>query len=479
MNVITGREPKSLFAFFEAISAIPRMSYREAAIADYLETFARERGLQCYRDASHNVLITMPASEGYEDRAPILLQAHTDMVCEKNGDVEHDFLNDPLKLYVDGEWLRAKGTTLGADDGIGVAIMLAVLDGAMEKHPPIECLFTSAEEVGLDGAKSFDYSLIQARKMVNLDSESLGVITAGCAGGLRSEISLPVVPVPLEGYALRVSIKGLAGGHSGENIHEGRANANKLMGRILARAVLECDVKIVSVEGGSKDNAIPRECEAIIAVKDRDLADKVLSNEAERIARELIALDRQFTFTVEDAEKALYMLNGKDTNRVLSVLCAVPNGVFEMNRDIDGLVEYSRNLGVVSTDHDTVRFVFASRSAMDSRIDASAGELDAIARTIGAKTKHYARYPGWNFSTNSPLRDAYCKVYHEVTGKDAIVKVIHAGLECGIIFSKIPEMDIISIAPDLQNLHSPDEALNLRTTEIFWKTLEALLKEFI
>ena len=476
MNVITGREPKSLFSFFEAISAIPRMSYREEAIADYLVAFARERNLSCYRDESHNVFITMPASKGYEDRAPILLQAHSDMVCEKNGDVEHDFLTEPLKLYTEGDWLRAKGTTLGADDGIGVAIMLAVLDGAMKEHPAVECLFTSAEEVGLDGAKQFDYSRIRARKMVNLDSESLGVITAGCAGGLRSEVSLSTKPIPFEGTALRVSIKGLAGGHSGENIHEGRANANKLMGRLLSRVASACGARIVSIEGGSKDNAIPRECEAIIAVKDRDLADEVLSSEAERIAHELVALDRSFTFTVEDVQDEPFMLSEADTNRVLAILCTVANGVFEMNHDVAGLVEYSRNLGVICMERDTVRMIFSSRSAMESRIDASAEELDALARALGAKTKHYARYPGWNFATHSPLREAYCNAYRAVTGKEAIIKVIHAGLECGIIFSKIPDMDIISIAPNLKNLHSPDEALDLASVEVFWKTLEQMLR---
>ncbi|MBQ9760200.1 MAG: beta-Ala-His dipeptidase, partial [Clostridia bacterium] len=283
MSVITNREPKALFRYFEEISAIPRMSYHEEQIADYLVDFARKRGLECYRDKAHNVFIRMPATQGYEDHAPVLLQGHTDMVCEKNNDVVHDFLQDPLKLYLDGDLLRAEGTTLGADDGIAVSVMLAVLDGALEAHPLVECLFTSAEEVGLDGAKSFDYSLLTARKMVNLDSESLGVITAGCAGGIRSEVKLPIKPIPFMGDALRFAIQGLAGGHSGENIHEGRANANKMMGRILAEIVQKCGAKLVSVNGGSKDNAIPRECEAVIAVSDRDVAESVAVELAARI----------------------------------------------------------------------------------------------------------------------------------------------------------------------------------------------------
>ena len=475
MKLITGREPASLFLFFEEISAIPRMSYHEEAIADYLVAFAKARGLDHYRDTYQNVFIRMPATRGYEDHAPILLQGHTDMVCEKNGEVEHDFLKDPLKLYLDGDLLRAEGTTLGADDGIAVAIMLAVLDGALENHPPVECLFTASEEVGLDGAKNFDYSKITARKMINIDSESLGVITAGCAGGIRSELQLPITAVPFEGAALRVVIKGLAGGHSGENIHEGRANANKLMGRLLGTLSDAC-VGIVSVNGGSKDNAIPRECEAVIAVRDRDEAENRLTEEAVRIANELISLDRQFSVIVEDAETEAVMMDPITTERVIGLLCGVPNGVFEMNRSIQGLVEYSRNLGVVETAADSIRFVFASRSAMESRLDASIRELDALARVIHAKTSHYARYPGWEFSEKSELRDKYRDAYRAVTGKDVVVKVIHAGLECGLIYANLPGMDIISIAPNLQNLHSPDEALDLASTEIFWKTLINLIE---
>lgn len=477
MGLIQGREPKALFQYFEEISAIPRMSYREAEIADYLETFAKKRGLACYRDPHHNVLIRMPATVGYEDHAPVLLQGHSDMVCEKNADVEHDFLHDPLDLYLDGDHLRARGTTLGADDGIAMAIMLAVLDGALSEHPTVECLFTSAEEVGLDGAKTFDYSLIKARRMINLDSESLGVITAGCAGGIRSEICLPFYGIPFSGWALRVSVKGLAGGHSGENIHEGRANANKIMGRLLATLNREHGVTVANVNGGSKDNAIPRECTALISVCDREEAETILTDTAIAIARELVPLDRQFTVTVEDAETEAFMLSKPDSNRVVALLCGTPNGVFEMNRSIEGLVEYSRNLGVVSTEADHVKFIFASRSAMESRLDASITELDALALAFGGTAKHYARYPGWEFAQQSPLRDAYCKAYKEVTGKDAVIKVIHAGLECGIIYANVPSLDVISIAPNLGNLHSPDEYLDLSSVEVFWKTFEKIMKD--
>lgn len=476
MGVIQGYEPASFFRFFEEISAIPRMSYHEEKIADYLVAFAKERGLFCYRDKYHNVLIRKDATVGYEDRAPVLFQGHTDMVCEKNGDVVHDFLNEPLDLYVDGNYLRARGTTLGADDGVAVATMLAILDGAMEAHPLVECLFTASEEVGLDGATNFDYSKISSRRMINIDSERLGEITAGCAGGIRSELELPTKPVSFAGSALRLTVKGLAGGHSGENIHEGRANANKLMGRFLAVAAEKCDAHVVSVEGGSKENAIPRECTALIAVADRDVAEEILTILAEQIARELIPLDRSFTFVCEDAEAEAFMLDRRESDCVIALLCGVANGVFEMNRNIKGLVEFSRNLGIVETSFGLVRFVFNSRSAMESRIDASVAELDALARVYGAKTRHYARYPGWEFAEKSALRDTYSTAYQNVTGEEIKVKIIHAGLECGFIYANVPGMDIISIAPNLQNLHSPDEALDLPSVEVFWNTLVELMK---
>lgn len=477
MRVTEGREPKAFFEFFEQISAIPRMSHHEEAIADYLVEFAKSRGLEHYRDSYQNVLIRKPATKGYEDRPSLLLQGHTDMVCEKNGGVEHDFFKDPLKLYVDGDYLRAKDTTLGADDGIAVSTMLAALDGAFEAHPALECLFTATEEVGLIGAIHFDYSLIRSKRMINLDSNVLGEIVAGCAGGIRSDLTLPVNPIPFEGHAVRIAVSGLAGGHSGENIHEGRANANKLMGRLLADAVKACGASLVSVNGGTKDNAIPRECEAVIAVSDADAAIAVLTDTAEHIAQELVALDRGFTVSCEETGAEAFMLDRRDTDRVVGCLYGLAVGVFAMNRDIEGLVEYSRNLGIVRTNFEEICFSLSSRSSMESRLDASVAELDAWMRMIGGSARHHSRYPGWQYAAKSPLRDAYAKAYRETTGKDVSVNVIHAGLECGIVYANVPGIDIISISPDLFNLHAPDEALYLPSVAVFWQTLVALFKQ--
>ncbi len=473
--IINGREPEAVFRFFEEICAIPHPSFHEERVADYLVAFAKERGLECVRDELHNVLIKKPATKGMEHRAAILFQGHTDMVCEKNGDVAHDFMKDPLKLFLDGDLLGAEGTTLGGDDGIAVAMMLALLDGEIPEHPAIECLFTVAEEVGLNGAHGFDYSHIQARTMVNLDSEDLGVITAGCAGGLRTDLTLAYEEIPMAGEALRVSVTGLAGGHSGVDICTGRANANKLMGRVLARLCKEQRVHLISLEGGSKDNAIPRECVAVLAVSNVEDAKVILATEAARIRAELVAEDTGFTVCAEKTEAPMTMLSDLDTLRAVTLLATVDNGVKEMNRNVKGLPEWSRNLGVIRTENGKMEFIFSVRSAIESRLDASIDELDTFARMLGCTAKHYSRYPGWDYAPVSPVREAYLNAYREVMGKEARVDVIHAGLECGIIYSKLPDMDIISIGPDMKDIHSPSERLNLASVELFWRTLEKLI----
>ena len=475
--IIKNRRPASVFRFFEEISAIPRASFHEEAIASYLVDFAASRGLECYRDEMHNVLIKAPASKGYESYPPLLLQGHTDMVCEKNADVEHDFDKDPLDLYLDGKYLRARGTTLGGDNGIAVAVMLALLDGELDAHPAYECLFTTAEEVGLNGAHAFDYSRISARRMINLDSEEQGIVTAGCAGGIRSDLSLKTTAIPFQGECLRVEIKGLMGGHSGANIHCGRANANKLMGRILAALRAETPFSLVALSGGSKDNAIPRECVSTLAVPDAELAINVITEEAERIAEELCTDDRGFTVTCRTEADEATMLTREDTDAVITLLACAANGVLEMSRRVAGLVEFSRNLGVIEQTPDALSFVFSSRSCIDAQLDVSTRELDLLAARCGMSARHYSRYPGWSFAPVSPLRDRYLAVYESLTGKAAKVDIIHAGLECGVISSHLPDMDMISIGPDMKDIHSPDEALDLDSVEEFWRVLAEMIRK--
>ena len=475
--LIQNRKPASIFRFFEEICAIPHPSYHEEKIADYLCAFAAQRGLEYYRDNLHNVLIKKPATPDRADAAPILFQGHTDMVCVKTADSTIDFMKDGLALYLDGDFLRAKGTTLGADDGIAVATMLALLDGELSSHPALECLFTSAEEVGLDGAEGFDYSKITARKMINMDSEDLGIVTAGCAGGLRSTLTKKCESVPFAGECLAISMQGLFGGHSGVDICSGRANANKLMGRLFAKwQKAEGEAHLISIWGGSKDNAISSICEAIIATADVQKTTALIEQTAAEIAAELVGDDKGFFVTVTPVPAPETMFSATDSAQLIAILATVDNGVKEMNYNIKGLPEWSRNLGVITTTGDEVEFVFSSRSAIESRLDASIDELDSLARITGCVTKHYSRYPGWDYAPVSPLRDLYLRAYRETTGKDAIVDVIHAGLECGIIASKLPGLDVISVGPDMRDVHTPDERLNLASVEIFWKTIEKLIE---
>ena len=475
--LIQNRKPASVFRFFEDLCAIPHPSYHEGKIADYLCAFAAERGLECYRDSLHNVLIKKPATPDRVNDAPLMFQGHTDMVCVKTADCTIDFMKDGLELYLDGDFLRAKGTTLGADDGIAVAIMLALLDGELPSHPALECLFTSSEEVGLDGADGFDYSKISARKMINMDSEDLGVITAGCAGGLRSTLTKTCSAVPFAGECLTVTVNGLFGGHSGVDIASGRANANKLMGRLLSKwQKAEGVVHLVSLNGGSKDNAIAAICEAVIATSNVEATTALLNNTAAEIAAELAKDDKNFSLTVSPTKAPEVMFSATDSAQLIAILAVVDNGIKEMNYNIKGLPEWSRNLGVITTEGNEVELTFSSRSAIESRLDASIDELDTLALITGCTAKHYSRYPGWDYAPVSPLRDLYARAYREVTGKDAIVDVIHAGLECGIIVSKLPGLDVISVGPDMRDVHSPDERLNLSSVEVFWQTIEKLIE---
>ena len=462
---------------FEEISAIPRGSGNEEAVAKMIEKFASDRGCYCLRDGRNNVFVRVPATAGREHEGAILLQGHTDMVCEKNSGVEHDFMRDGLELYVEDGWLRARGTTLGGDDGAAVAMMLAVIDGCVATHPTVECLFTTDEEVGLLGAGSFDYSVITAKKMINLDSEEENAVTAGCAGGVRSDLVVPVKMQEARGEALDISLTGLCGGHSGENINCGRANAIKLLGRILVALSKKMRVNIVSVNGGGKDNAIPREAFCTVSVAKADRAARAVLREVERIRGELCADDAGLTVgCAVTAESPAEMMNAETTRRVLAVMACVQNGVIEMSRDIPGLVGFSRNLGIVKTDDAGVTFVFSSRSPVESQLDASVDSLDALAAVTGAATRHYSRYPGWDFASRSPLRTKYLKVARGVLGYEPKVNVIHAGLECGIIRSHLPKLDMISVGPDMKGIHSPDEALSIESLGRLWRILEEMLK---
>lgn len=476
-RIITGFAPDKLFDCFEQIARIPHGSGNEAALAAYIEKFAAERGCEAKRDASNNVFVRVPATAGREKESPVLLQGHLDMVCEKNAATEHDFEKDPLDLYVEDGWLHARGTTLGGDDGIAVAVMMAMIDGECKSHPELECLFTTDEEVGLIGATNFDYSVVRSKKMINMDSENEGSVVVGCAGGLRSDLSLKYKTQPFRGEALKIALTGLCGGHSGAEINCGRQNANKLLGRILLNLSGKMRVNLISLAGGSKDNAIPREAFCTVSVANADRAARAVLREVERIREELVEADAGLVVTCSVTAEPAEMMDTASTRRALAVVGTAQNGVIAMSRDIPGLVGFSRNLGVVRTDCDTktVDFVFSSRSPIESQLDASVDSLDALAAVCGCTARHYSRYPGWNYATRSPLRDKFVTVARELYGKEPVVEVIHAGLECGIIRSHLPKLDVISIGPAMRAIHSPDEALNLASCEKFWTLVCRLL----
>jgi len=478
--IINGYKPEKLFRYFEDLAAIPHGSGNESAVADWLVAFAAERGLECVRDEWNNVLIRLPASEGREGEPALLLQGHTDMVCEKNNDTVHDFTKDPLKLAITDGWLHAVGTTLGGDDGIAVAAMMTVLDGGLKSNPPIECLFTTEEETGLTGAGNFDYSLLRARRMINLDNEDINILIAGCAGGVRSEMDMPINTVPYAKTRITIELKGLCGGHSGGCIHMGRANANKLMARILLALQSEHPFRLVSIDGGSKDNAIPRECCAVIATEQVEESLRFLAAYEKTVAAELGEEDKNFHLvtSTEEADAKDRAMDTLATSRVLAVLSSAQNGVIEMSHDVPGLVEYSRNLGVIRTDRENARFraVWSTRSAIEAQIDASIAQLSALGALVGAKMNHHSRYPGWSFEKNSAMREQYLESYRRVMGRDVEVTIIHAGLECGIIKNHLPEMDAISVGPDMQGIHSPDEKMDLASCEKFWEILVGVIE---
>ncbi|MBR3967202.1 MAG: aminoacyl-histidine dipeptidase [Clostridia bacterium] len=477
-SIIKGHSPEKLFYFFEEITKIPRGSGNEEAIAKWIENFALERGLFCIRDKVNNVFVRAGATKDYENEPAVLLQGHTDMVCEKNSDVDFDFTRDAINIYVDDKgFLRAKGTTLGADNGVAVAMMLALLDGECAEHPEIECLFTVEEETGLDGAKAFDYSAVKARRMINLDSEDDREVVVGCAGGNFHKVTLPMSLCDFCGTAVKISLGGLMGGHSGANINSGRANANKLLGRALLQIGDACRFSLVSIEGGSKDNAIPREASATVSVSDIEKFGEIFDKISAEIKNELSGEDGGFFMKWEKINSAEKMADAESTRRIIAFISSVQNGVLAMSTNIDGLVEFSRNLGIISTEGDKVCFIFSARSAIDSQLDFAASEIEALAKIFGGSAEQMGRYPGWEFAKISPLREKYLDVFRKMNGSKPLVNVIHAGLECGIIRSHIPDMDIISIGPGMRDIHSPDEALDLASFEKTWKIVCELLRK--
>ncbi len=464
--IITGYKEQNLFKYFEEICAIPHGSENEEKIADYLCDFAKKHNLEYVRDSLHNVLIKKRASKGYEDHPAVLLQGHTDMVCEKNADTLHDFEKDGLKLQIKDGWLSADGTTLGADDGVAIAIMMAILEKDNVKHPPLECLFTVQEETGMGGAYGFDYSLLSADRFINLDSETLDSATVSCAGGVRTDMEFELDIYKAQNTFLKITLKGLFGGHSGIDINTGRANANILMGRLLGSLYEHYPFNLSSINGGSKANAIPRECVAEISVFDYKNAKSKIKEIANTLKKELVKDDKFFSVTVERVTDAECIFSFKDTSRIISALTTVHNGVYTMSKNYEGLVESSSNLGIIETNEKNVKLVIMPRSSVESRLDELIQKLNFLGKLSSARVSHHERYPGWEYKPNSNVRRLYIDEYTKMFGKKPKIENIHAGLECGIICSKTGrDLDGVSIGAETLEIHTPEEKLNLASFE--------------
>ena len=477
---ITGYEPAKLFHYFEEISAIPRESGNEKGISDYLVAFAKEHGLWVYQDDVYNVIIKKAASAGAEDKPAVMLQGHIDMVCDKLGTVDHDFTKDGIDLVVKDGVLTANGTTLGADNGIAVALMLTVLDDDSLAHPALECVFTTDEESGLVGAETLDKSQIDARTMINLDSEEEGVATVSCAGGVVVTYTRPITREHKSGSVLTLEISGLLGGHSGADIHLERGNGNLIMARIVERLMIAGEPSLVSFNGGTKDNAINRECKAELVYADHAAAEagaEIAREIAAKVAVELETYDPCFTCDVEVADGA--EVEAIDADTALAFVRAIrlaPNGVMRRNLAADGAVDVSSNIGVVVTSDTEAKILLSPRSSITSLQEEFKDRLQTLADVLGFDAKFEFEYPGWSYAEHSPVRDVFLESYRELFGSELRIESIHAGLECGLFAEALDGLDAIAVGPTLKDVHTPDESMELASSERFYTLLVDVLK---
>ena len=473
---------KGIFKYFSEISKIPRGSGNEVEISEYLVRFAKSRGLMYNKDSANNVIIIKEASPGYENEAAIMLQGHMDMVCEKRKDGTHDFLKDGIKLLVDGDYLHADGTTLGADNGIAVAYILALLSDDNLKHPRIEAVITTDEEVGMNGAKALDLSSLKAEYMINLDSEEEGYLLASCAGGLTGTCTLPLKRVTEEGKVIKVNIGGLKGGHSGMDIVNNRSNANKILARLLFDLREKASFGVIHMEGGYKDNVIPREAFAKLLIASEDY--KQISDSIGEIMqiykKELESSEPELDYGIEDLGDGKYeILHPTSFEKLLFILTQIPYGVQVMSSDIEGLVESSLNLGIFRLEEEEAIICNSVRSSKSSYKYYISNKLKYLVEFLGGDYIVRSEYPAWEYKKESKLREHLKKHYKEMYGKDMKVEAIHAGLECGLIAEKMPGIDIVSIGPDMSRVHTIDERVSISSTIRVYKFLERIIEEKI
>ncbi len=468
MSVLKGLEPERVFYYFEKICAVPHGSGNTGKISDYCVSVANELGLYCMKDGNNNVLIKKNASKGYENRPTVILQGHLDMVCEKESGCDIDFLKDGLDIKTEGDFITANGTTLGGDDGVAVAMCLAILEDNSIKHPPLEVLFTTDEETGMYGAAGFDASLLKGRILINADSEEEGELTVSCAGGGRAEVFIPLETAAVTAPCYKVTLGGLEGGHSGTEIDKGRQNANIMLGRFLNGID---DVMIASISGGLKDNAIPRESTAVIstAVDIKALSELFVKNN-------VVSTDSGLKISVGSADSTT-AYSRESSKKITEFLSTVINGVQAMSEDIKGLVETSLNLGILNSENGVLKASFSIRSSKNIKKREMVETLAKTAEKFGGTSSVHGEYPAWEYKKQSHLRDVAVKVYRDTFGKEPKVKAIHAGLECGLFSDKIEGLDAISLGPDMQDIHTTREKLSISSTARTYKYILEILKE--
>jgi dipeptidase D len=472
-------EPEPVWKHFDRLAAIPRASTKEAAARDYIRGLATKLGLECVQDGVGNLVIRKPARPGREGAPMALLQGHLDMVCEKNEGTVHDFDVDPIKVIRDGDWLMAEGTTLGSDNGVGVAAALAVMESKDIAHGPLEFVFTIDEETGLTGASEFPAGLLKSKYFLNLDNEDEGTLCIGCSGGVKTTARRKVGLHPAgAGSAWRIKVSGLKGGHSGVDIHQGRGNALRIMGGVLQVLLDRLPIEIAEVNGGSAQNAIPREAAAVVLAdpsREKELKSIVATAEA-GYKTDLGGFDSGLQITVEKAERPAKVLDAADAKQTVALLASLHHGVVAMSPDVAGLVQTSTNLATVSTKGDVVEIVTSQRSAIESSMLAASRMVATVCRLAGFEVEHAGKYPGWKPEPNSDIVRKLQEVHQKLFGEPAKLIAMHAGLECGVIGEKYPGMEMVSFGPTIVGPHSPNERVKISSVQSFWNYLKAVLE---
>lgn len=469
-------EPQIIWKNFSKLNAVPRPSKKEERVIAFIKEFGENLGLQTTVDETGNVIIKKPATPGMENRKSIVMQSHLDMVCQKNNDVNFDFETQGIQMEVDGDWVKAKGTTLGADNGLGVATIMSVLESSDIPHPDLEALFTIDEETGMTGALGLKPGQLTGQILLNLDTEEDDEIDIGCAGGIDVTISQNYPTEPANGQTVRIEVKGLQGGHSGMDIHKGFGNANIILGRILYKALKNENAQLISIDGGSLRNAIPREAVALISVRNSgEFIENVTEGIKKEILEEFASIESGLQINIENSTSSDKALSQEDSKKIILVLKSLHNGVYRMSPDVQDLVESSNNVARVELKEGGLKILNLSRSSVDSSKDSVAEQLKSVSELAGMNVKFSGSYPGWKPKPGSEIVQMMEKIYTEKFSEKPHVVACHAGLECGIIGANYPEMEMVSYGPTIRGAHSPDEKANISSTQKFWSFTKDIL----